>query len=72
MIQDSESNDTNPSKISFEESFKQDITLSNDPMELIKSNANENIKDSNKIVEKDSNNDSEDIKVPKKIKMKMK
>ena len=65
MIQDSESNDVQPSKISFEESFKPDFSLSNDPMELIKSNTNEDGKDNNN--NKDSNNVSEDIEEPKKI-----
>ena len=68
MIKDSESNDAQPSKISFEDSFKPDFTLSNDPIELIKSHSNEDRKDNNsKNIEKDSNDVNEDIKVPKKI-----
>ena len=69
MIQDSESNDAQPSKISFEESFKPDFTLSNNPIELIKNNTKENSKDNNIYDNdnKDSNNVSEDKKVHKKI-----
>ena len=67
MIQDSESNDAQPSKISFDESFKPDFKLSNDPIELIKTNTKENSNDNNNNADKDSSNVSEDIKIPKKI-----